>query len=99
MNSRSPSLATIGTLSYRLTSLVRLPAPVGRGVLNRATLYHDACSLEVSWHSATVDCRLKRGCLVSFRGLPGTARLDAQACLSVGRVDLIDKPLPRSTPS
>lgn len=80
---------------FRLTSLVRLPAKRGKGILNQATLYHDDAELRVAWNSAFVDSRLKRGCYVALRG----ARHDpADGGLHIDRLERIDKPLATLNP-
>lgn len=76
---------------YRLTSLTRLPGKGGRGVTNIATLYHEQGSREVTWQSAQVDSRLKRGCYVAVRGLEHRVS-QGDAC-RIQRLDLLDKPL------
>lgn len=80
---------------FRLTSLVRLPAKRGKGVFNEATVYHDDCQLRVTWHSAYVDTRLKRGCYVAVRGAEGSP---TDGCLRIDRLERIDKPLASFNP-
>jgi 3'-5' exoribonuclease len=53
--------------AFRVTSLTRVPMPVGMGVHNEATLYHDQAGLRVTWVSRQVDTRIQVGCLVSIR--------------------------------
>lgn len=83
--------------NFRLTSIIRLPATSGRGVYNEATLYHDAAQLRVHWQSSTVDCRLKRGCLVALRGVQHNTRRE-DGCQAISRLDLIDRPLASLNP-
>lgn len=82
---------------FRLVSLTRLPGGQ-RGVENRAVLYHDRLSLEVSWHSASVDARLKRGCLVALKGLPANPDVRAKQPMPIERLELLDKPLASLNP-
>ncbi|PKO37499.1 MAG: hypothetical protein CVU33_12670 [Betaproteobacteria bacterium HGW-Betaproteobacteria-6] len=82
---------------FRLVSLTRLPGGQG-GVENRAVLYHDRLSLEVSWHSASVDTRLKRGCLVALKGLPANPDVRAKQPMPIERLELLDKPLASLNP-
>lgn len=81
--------------AFRLTSITRLPSNHGKGIANTATLYHEESSLEVSWQSAHVDVRLKRGCYVAIRGLKTPHQGNA---FSVQRLDLLDKPLATLNP-
>lgn len=90
---QSPNLVAT---NYRLTSITRLPGKGGRGVTNIATLYHEQDAREVTWQSAQVDCRLKRGCYVAARGLEPQVRL-GDAC-RIQRLDLLDRPLPTVNP-
>lgn len=78
---------------FRMTSLMRLPASGGRGVYNEANLYHDAMQVRVAWHSATVDSRLKHGCLVAVRGIPLNPQLRCRSTVVIERLELIDKPI------
>lgn len=78
---------------FRIVSLIRLPAPDGSGVLNRAALYHDQMQFEVGWCSDHVDTRLTRGCLVAIRGLPVNPVSRGQEPVSIERLELLDKPL------
>lgn len=80
---------------YRLTSITRLPGKGGRGVTNIATLYHEQGAREVTWQSAQVDCRLKRGCYVAMRGIEQVA---SDRVTKIQRLDLLDKPLPSVNP-
>jgi len=80
-------------MHFRLTSVMRLPATSGRGVHNEATLYHDDLQIRVAWHSATVDSRLKHGCLVLVRGMPLNPQLRRCSTVVIERLDLLDKPL------
>jgi 3'-5' exoribonuclease len=82
---------------FRLVSTIRLPAQKGRGVFNEAALYHAGASLRVSWHSAQVDIRLKRGCYVTIRG-EHSKGLDDDGCLPIARLDILDKPLASINP-
>lgn len=86
--------ATIDCLPpyYRLISLMRLPAVSRKGIYNEATVYHDQATLRVSWHSGTVDSRLKYGCLVALKGAPVEALSD-EPCLPITRLELVDKPV------
>ena len=77
---------------FRLVSLIRLPAPKGKGIYNEAEIYHDEASFRVSWHSNSVDTRLKRGCIVSVKA-PRTNALTGNGCLPIAHLDLVDKPL------
>lgn len=52
---------------FRVQSIERLPAP--KGVLNRASLYHDRASLRVAWLSRHPDIRITAGSLVAIRWL------------------------------
>lgn len=81
---------------YRLTSVTRLPGKGGRGVTNIATLYHEQGALEVTWQSAQVDSRLKRGCYVAMRGIEHSVASDSVT--KIQRLDLLDKPLPSINP-
>lgn len=91
-----PPVTSDEPFHYRLTSLIRLPAPSGRGIHNEATLFHEARTLRVSWQSATVDSRLKRGCLVALRGVPSKPLEDD--CLRIVRLELLDKPVASLNP-
>jgi len=97
LQNRSPAV-TDSPFLYRLTSLVRLPAASGRGVHNEATLYHDRRQLRVAWQSSTVDSRLKRGCLVALRGVAPEAVGEEGACLRIGRLELLEKPVASVNP-
>lgn len=97
----SPSTAAVHSSSetaayYRLTSITRLPGKGGRGVTNMATLYHEQGAREVTWNTAQVDCRLKRGCYVAMRGIEQSVALDSVT--KILRLDLLDKPLPSVNP-
>lgn len=81
---------------YRLISITRLPGKGGRGVTNIATLFHEQGMREVTWQSAQVDCRLKRGCYVAVRG-PEHSVNQADS-YRIQRLDLLDKPLPTVNP-
>lgn len=83
---------------YRLTSLIRLPAATGRDIQNEATLYHDRGPMRVSWRSSAVDSRLKRGCLVNLMGVTAETVGDEGACLRIGRLKFLDKPLASANP-
>lgn len=88
--------STQATPYYRVTSITRLPGKGGRGVTNVAALYHDNGPCEVTWQSAKVDSRLKRGCYVAVRGIVHPPCQD-NAC-RIQRLDLLDKPLPSINP-
>lgn len=81
--------------AFRLTSITRLPGKQGKGIANTATLFHEEGGLQVSWQSAHVDVRLKRGCYVAVRGMGGT---HPGGIYSVQRLDLLDKPLATLNP-
>ncbi len=81
---------------YRLISITRLPGKGGRGVTNIATLFHEQGMREVTWQSAQVDCRLKRGCYVAVRGLE--CPVGQADPYRIQRLDLLDKPLPTVNP-
>lgn len=81
---------------YRLTSITRLPGKGGRGVTNIATLFHGEGAREVTWQSAQVDCRLKRGSYVAIRGIEGS--IADGSVVKIQRLDLLDKPLPSVNP-
>lgn len=81
---------------YRLTSITRLAGKGGRGVINIATLFHEQGTREVTWQSAQVDCRLKRGCYVAMRGIEQS--LTHGDAVKIQRLDLLDKPLPTVNP-
>lgn len=93
-----PAAATELPFHYRLTSLVRLPAASGRGITNEVMLYHDTAPLRVRWHSATVDSRPKRGCLVALRGAQMNVPRNERDCLPIGRLELLDKPVASLNP-
>lgn len=81
--------------AFRVTSLTRLPGKNGKGITNLATLYHEDGGLQVTWQSAHVDVRLKRGCYVAIRGLGASHQPDLYP---VQRLDLLDKPLASINP-
>lgn len=81
---------------YRLVSITRLPAVHGKAITNLASLYHDQEELLVTWQSPQVDCRLKRGCLVTIRGRKPLA-LSGDAW-PIQRLDLLENPLPGVNP-
>lgn len=81
---------------YRLVSITRLPAAHGKGVTNLASLYHDQEELQVTWQSQQVDCRLKRGCLVSIRGRKASP--SSGDAWRIQRLELLEKPLPGINP-
>ena len=82
--------------AFRLTSITRLPGKNGKGVSNTATIFHEECSLEVTWQSTHVDVRLKRGCYVAIRGLGATHHQGG--AYPIQRLDLLDKPLATLNP-
>lgn len=92
----SVQFSSVTDAYYRLTSITRLPGKGGRGVTNIATLYHEHGAREVTWQSAQVDSRLKRGCYVAMRGLEHALTPDQVA--RIQRLDLLDKPLPTVNP-
>lgn len=81
--------------AFRVTSITRLPGKKGNGITNLATLYHEDCSLQVTWQSAHIDVRLKRGCYVAVRGLDQSPQQDHYP---IRRLDLLDKPLATLNP-
>ena len=82
--------------NFRLTSTTRLPARIGRGIYNEATLFHDKASLRVSWHSAQVDSRLRRGCYVQLRG--AGLMTPGDDVIPITGLEILDKPLPCINP-
>lgn len=82
---------------FRLVSLTRLPGGQG-GVDNRAVLYHDRLSIEVSWHSGSVDTRLKRGAQVALKGLSANPAIRAKIPMPIERLELLDTPLASLNP-
>lgn len=90
---KSPNLVAT---YYRLTSITRLPGKGGRGLTNIATLYHEQGAREVTWQSAQVDSRLKRGCYVAVRGLE--RQVSQGDAVRIQHLVLLDKPLPTVNP-
>lgn len=77
----------------RVTSIVRLPAKIGRGIQNVATLFHEHLTVRVSWRSAHVDTRIRYGSIVQVKGVPRQIRLRMEDPVPVDRLELVDQPV------
>jgi len=77
---------------FRITDLIRWPAPDGCSVHNEAELFHEQAGLHVVWVTASVDSRLQVGTLVSIRWLGKPVSIDG--ALRIRRLVLQERVIP-----
>ena len=76
--------------ALRLTSLHRQQDSAGKHV-HTAHLFHERAQLKVRWTMSHADPRLRPGILVGARW-SGPGRCDADGCLSVARLAVLERP-------